>query len=42
MKYDLMSRDNLIVPIFEEEEEGEESFMLNNEANEEYGDESFS
>jgi len=41
MKYDLMSRDNLIVPIFEDEGDTD-GYMINNEANEEYGDESFS
>ena len=36
-----MSRDNLIVPIFEEENE-EEEYILQSESNDEYGDESYS
>jgi len=42
MKYNLMSRDNLIVPILEEEDSEGEGYMINNEANEEFGDESYS
>ena len=42
MKYNLMSRDNLIVPILEEEDGEGEGYMINNEANEEFGDESYS
>jgi len=39
-KYDLMSRDNLIVPIFEDEGE-EDPYLLQGDGNDEYGEESY-
>ena len=39
-KYDLMSRDNLIVPIFEDEGE-EDPYLLQGDANDDFGEESY-
>jgi len=41
MKYDLMSRDNLIVPIFEDDAE-DDPYILQDDINDEFGDETYS
>ena len=41
MKYDLMSRDNLIVPIFEDDAE-DDPYILQDDINDEFGEDSYS